>query len=398
MVPTFPKLSETFVRSHVDDLLARGNEVTIIAGAPGASQLPSAHQPTSSPKIVYRPPKTTLAVAHSLVGGALRSPRSALGAALDSEIGVRQRGGHILDAASFRRAGNQNVYHCHFGPTGDRTVRTLRHLRWSTPVVTTFHGFDLTQHIEAHGRDTYRHLFERGALFLPVSRFFATRLLELGADAARVRVQHMGIHPDNFPARSSWRHRPHDPFRVIMVGRMVEKKGMSHGLHALAELRQSDIDVRCTIIGEGPLRARLEALAVELDLARQVTFTGPLSNEAVREHLYRHDVLIAPSVTAVSGDMEGIPVVIMEAMAAQLPVVSTTHSGIPELVLDGRSGLLAPEGDAHALAEHLGTLARDPDLARRFGHEGRLHVEAEFNLHRLGDTLMRLYAEMATDR
>jgi colanic acid/amylovoran biosynthesis glycosyltransferase len=190
--------------------------------------------------------------------------------------------------------------------------------------------------------------------------------------------------------------------RFIGVGRMVEKKGFDDALGALARMRaEADAPAATlTLIGDGPLRTSLEAQAAQLGLGDKVRFTGLLPHARVAEELARAHVFVLPSRTSKSGDMEGIPVALMEAMAQGMPVLATRHSGTPELVEHDVSGLLCEEGDRAALAANMGAIARAPERWTAMGAAGAAKVRAEFDLEvwndRLLERLVRLHAEPVT--
>ena len=184
---------------------------------------------------------------------------------------------------------------------------------------------------------------------------------------------------------------PDEPTRIVVVGRLVEKKGVSHAIEAVARLRDSGRAVRLSIVGDGPLRLELESMVEALRVGDRVQFLGSKTREEVAEILAAAHLLLAPSVTAADGDQEGIPNTLKEAMAAGLPVVSTLHSGIPELVEDGRSGFLVPERDSEALADRVGWLVDRPDSWPDMGRAGRSRVEAEYDIAKLSMRLVELY-------
>ena len=190
-----------------------------------------------------------------------------------------------------------------------------------------------------------------------------------------------------------------EPLRIISVGRCISKKGFQIGIQGLAKARsrRSDIKMLYTIIGDGPEIDTLRALVTEHELGDCVHLLGSQSHPRVAEELARSDVMMAPSITGPDGDMEGIPTVAMEAMASGLPVISTRHSGIPEAVVHGYTGLLAPESDPDCLADHILTLSDNPDLGNRLGTQGRLHVRSNFNIVRQNEKIEGLYRQIAFD-
>jgi colanic acid/amylovoran biosynthesis glycosyltransferase len=267
------------------------------------------------------------------------------------------------------------------------------------PIVTTFHGYDLSAAITSGRSGRYAQLFRHGILSLPISEYWAERLRGLGCPADRIVVHHMGIDPERlaFRARSA---SDNGPVRLISVGRLIEKKGHRFTIQALAALRQRNPGLAFTldIVGEGPEAADLKAEVARLGVADRVTFHGGLPHDRTLALLDAASIFVLPSVTAASGDMEGIPVSIMEAMAQGLVVVSTFHSGIAELVEDGKSGVLVPERDVPALADAIERILQHPDAWPEYARAGRRKVEAEFDRGKLNAALLEHYRSVATTR
>ena len=170
------------------------------------------------------------------------------------------------------------------------------------------------------------------------------------------------------------------PFDILYVGALEPKKGVNHLLDALVIAGERLGDWRCTLIGHGPDAERLRARAVELGLGERVVFEGAQPFERVAEAYRTASVCVAPSVIGPSGRQEGIPNVMIEALAYQRPAITTNISGIPELIRDGDTGLLVPPGDAAALAAALLKVRDDPAAALAMARRGRAHVEAAFDL------------------
>jgi len=267
----------------------------------------------------------------------------------------------------------------------------------NAPVVSTFHGYDVTEYVTSHGTSCYARLLERGDLFLPVSSYFRERLIELGAPPERTFVHHMGVDVSRFDVRSE-RTAVEGPLRILTIGRMMEKKGIEYALRAVAAALREGVSLIYAIIGDCPHRPELEMISAQLDIANTVRFVGRTDRDGVIRHLSENDALLAPSVTARNGGMEGIPVVIMEAMATGLAVVSSRHSGIPEIVIHGETGLLADERDYVTLGAPLVALDRNPAERERLGDNGRRLVEAEFELEKLNDTIVAHYGDVLSGR
>jgi colanic acid/amylovoran biosynthesis glycosyltransferase len=148
------------------------------------------------------------------------------------------------------------------------------------------------------------------------------------------------------------------------------------------------------IVGDGPLRGEIEDLINELELKGHVRMYGWMKQEEIIELLKQSHVFLAPSVTSKEGDQEGIPVALMEAIAQGLPVLSTDHSGIPELVQDGTSGFLVPERDVEALANKLEYLVEHPEIWPELGKAGRDHVKKYYDIHKLNDRLVEIFQSL----
>ena len=183
---------------------------------------------------------------------------------------------------------------------------------------------------------------------------------------------------------------------LLSVGRLVGKKGYVDLLEALALLAASAVPFHCDIYGEGPLRASLVILRDELGLSDRVTFCGAADREEIRAALARADVFVLTPVTTSDGDRDGIPNVLVEAMACGLPVVTTSAGGITELVRDDESGLVAPPRDIEAIAGSLRAAIESDALRRRLGETARRSVERDFDLNAAARTLETLFRATAT--
>lgn len=200
---------------------------------------------------------------------------------------------------------------------------------------------------------------------------------------AKMHIVHCGVQPDrygreNLPAGKT----------LIFVGRLAAEKGVPVLLDAMAKLHAADPEVRLILVGDGSERPAIEARIADLGLTEAVNITGYLSQGDVAKQLSQADIFTLPSFA------EGVPVVLMEAMATGLPVVTTRIAGIAELVEDGVGGFLAPPGNPDELAAHLETLLKDPEQRTRMGHAGRAQVVDSFDINqeaRRLETLLESY-------
>ncbi len=401
-VSYFPALSITFILDQIVGLIDRGHDVYIFADRDGGDE--KVHRSVSEYDLLNRtcyfgvPAKRwarAIASSRLLASAAFRPARLARTILARDRGPLSARMRLLFASSALGMCRRFDVVHCHFGPNGALAI-SLRDMGFlQGPVVTTFHGYDVTRHVRRFGSRVYRRLFERGDLFLPISDHWRRRLIELGCPPGRIRVHHMGVDRHRFEVRPV-RAQDGRATRLITIARLVEKKGVSYAIRAVRRLIDRGIDVEYDVVGDGPLGADLRALVDSLDLGQVVRMLGWQAEDEVRVLLERADILVAPSVTAADGDQEGIPMVLMEAAAMGMPVVSTHHSGIGELVEDGVSGYLLPERDAPALADRLEELIEQPKLWGQFGRAGRRIIEERFDIERLNDDLEAIFARLAT--
>jgi colanic acid/amylovoran biosynthesis glycosyltransferase len=403
-VPRFPGPSETFIQAQAEGLMERGARVEISALAAGDANVLGALllKWPDRLKVRFAPVPKTLGARIAAAPAALVKPHG-FGALDVSRFGDDAASLRLLIAAARWPDGKpqRRVWLAHYGRWG-RFACALRELGLiEGPIATVFHGKDMSAYLKKRRRGAYGMLFRRGDLFLPISDFWREKLLTLGAPADRTLVHRMGVDVSRF-AEAPRSLPVGEPVRFIGVGRMVEKKGFGDALAAFATFRARSgaPGATLTLIGDGELRRALEAQAARLALGDSVRFTGLLPHARVAEELGRAHVFVLPSRTSRSGDMEGIPVALMEAMAQGLPVLATRHSGTPELVEHGVSGLLCDEGDRAALAANMAAIARAPERWTEMGAAGAAKVRKEFDLKQWNDILLQrlslLYADGMT--
>lgn len=413
VVTSFPSLSQTFVLGQITGLIDRGHEVDIYAAASEPELGVTEHAVVSEYGLIgrtrYQPARAVdasrvwrlAAAVYVLARYWWRDPANAWRVVKGPprRFGYASRLELLSAGAPFAGRGRYDAVLCHFGPNGRRMAQLRRAGLVRGKIATVFHGYDMSRYLITAGPRAYERLFHEGDLFLPVSDFWRSRLIELGCPSDKIAVHHMGIALSKFPVPRRHVARGDDTLRLLTVARLVEKKGVEYAIRAVAALR-GDIGRRIEyhILGDGPLRSELEQLVRELGVDDSVRLTGESDQAGVGAEMGRADIFVAPSVVAEDGDMEGVPVSIMEAMARGLPVVSTLHSGIPELVRDKVSGYLVPERDTHSLARALARLAEDPRLRHRMGMAGRGIVERGYDLEALNDRLVELLANMGSSR
>jgi len=298
-------------------------------------------------------------------------------------------------ARQFRRHAVR-LLHAHYGPMGWELLRVAE--ATGLPLVTTFYGYDMSM-LPAQGDWTERYgtLFTLGDLFLVEGPHMRTALIRLGCPPGKVRIQRIGINLALIPFRPRG-PAVGRPVRLLFCGRFTEKKGLLDALEAVAAVRARYPQVELRVIGDGEGRPRVEQLIVSRGLRDCVRLLGLQPYEVVRRELAAADILLAPSRTASDGDSEGgAPTILLEAQAAGLPVVATTHADIPYVVVAGKSGLLAPEGDPAALAECLKSLLETPERWTEMGRAGRRHMEQEHDVRTTAAGLEETYFGLMTE-
>jgi colanic acid/amylovoran biosynthesis glycosyltransferase len=219
------------------------------------------------------------------------------------------------------------------------------------------------------------------------------RLIKLGCKDRKISVHRLGVHMSEFRSCLG-EPKAHDKIQLLTISRLVEKKGVQYGIQSVARVLKKFPNIEYRIAGGGHLRNTLQMLIEDLKLSGNVKLLGWQRQDQIMGLLQEADILVAPSVTSQSGDCEGTPVAIIEALAAGLPVLSTLHSGIPEVVQDGESGFLVPERDVDALAEKLEHLIEHSDLWPEMGRKGQKYVEEHYDIDKQNDRLVEIYRQL----
>jgi glycosyltransferase involved in cell wall biosynthesis len=290
----------------------------------------------------------------------------------------------VTHAARLMQADGIDHVHCHFA-NHPAAAGFVIHRLTGIPYSFTAHGSDL--HVDRH---MLCEKVAEAAFVVPISRYNRDLMIEECGERLREKlvVIHCGVDTEVFrPVERT----DEGPFAIVSVGTLHEVKGQRYLVEACRLLSEDGIDIVCKLVGDGPDRKALGRQIVAAGLQGRVTLLGRRDRDAVSALLRTAHVLAAPSVLTKRGKREGIPIVLMEAMASGLPVVASRISGIPELVDDGVSGLLVAPGDANSLAGALARLYADASLRERLAKAGRAKVEAEFDLRKNADELVRQF-------
>jgi glycosyltransferase involved in cell wall biosynthesis len=290
------------------------------------------------------------------------------------------------------------LIHAHFGPDGLWAVPFARTLK--IPLVVTFHGQDVTTRFykyrfnehglffELYKRRIHR-AFKHASRCIAISKFIQQEAIKKGCPEDKICVHYIGVDTEKFKPDLRVKRQP----IVLFVGRLVEKKGCEYIIKAIAEVQKIVPDVELIIIGDGTLRHSLEQQAQ--GCLNRFKFLGAQPPNIVQEWMHRSSVFCVPSITADSGDAEGLGIVFLEAQATGTPVVSSMSGGIPEAVLHNRTGFLAAEKNYQMLANYIVQLLKEPNLWKQFSTAARQHVTTSFDLQKQTSLLENLYFDVA---
>ena len=293
-----------------------------------------------------------------------------------------------------------DLVHAHFGPSGYDFL-VLKKI-FKIPLITTFYGSDLSSFPVRNPEWVvrYKKLFEEGEFFLVEGNHMKKSLIQLGCQENKIIVQHLGVNLDRikFMPREIGGDKV---IKVLISASFREKKGVSYALEAFGIVKQShpELKLELTVIGdsrgtqeEEEEKEKIFNILEKYDLKDCVNIRGNQPYSIFLEELYRHHIFMHPSVHASDGDTEGgAPVSIIEASASGMPVLSTTHCDIPEVIIDGKSGYLLPERDVKKLAEKLEFLVLNLSLWKEMGKAGREHTEKNYDIKKQVQCLEKIY-------
>lgn len=392
-VKHFPRLSETFILNQITGLIDRGHDVKIFALKNPKD--PKIHEDIITygllgkvsyfyPENIFRRIFKALLIMFKYF---FKNPLIMLKSINIFKYGSNAASLKLLFFVEALLKEDFDILHCQFGPLGILGAY-LKDVGINVKLVTSFRGYDITSILNRRGDHFYDFLFRKCDLFLPVNAFFKKKLVGLGCDERKISVHYSGINTGKFQFQEKY---PNETIVLLTTGRLVEKKGHQYVILAIDQVVKKYENIKYIIAGDGALRNKLEKIVNDLNLDRYVFFVGAVSGEETKKLYENAHIFILHSITATNGDMEGTPVVLMEAQACGLPVISTYHSGVPEVVIDGKSGFLVPEKDIQALVEKIEYLISKPDKWREMGKEGRKHIEENYNISKLNDELEKKY-------
>jgi len=392
----FEALTHTFITREVEKVRQAGNDVELLALRQIASEKKTRHPECDVSGCKYVYPVGLGAVLGSTIRCLFKSPGrffTALKKATsdpNDSIRIKMKLGYQLMVATtlstWVEERSFDHIHAHFAspPT---TFAMYLHFLTGVPFSFTGHAADIFRDTSAM---TPKIANATGVVC--ISEYNRNYFKTLVPDLDQTEIVHCSINLENFSRRE--KNQAQSPLAILAVGRCVPKKGFADLLSAFETLDQNGLDWRGTIAGDGPLLDELKAYAEELGITERLEFLGSVPQKRIMELIETSDVFVLPSVPVSDGDIDGIPVSLMEAMAMGCPVVSTYVSGIPELITDEKSGLLVQPNDPKALAVAIERLAKDPELYTHVAEGGRREVEENFNLALVGEQLTGFFTKI----
>ncbi len=391
LVGRFPTISKTFILDQIIGLIERGHEVDIFSGSRGKD--PKVHPDVRKYDLLskthyrYSPPKAI----ERIIDYSWKNPF-----ALVKSLNIFKYGKNALSlrlffaALPFLRGGSYDIIHCHFGSKGILGV-LLRELGViEGKVITSFHGYDVNTYPLKHGKEVYKLLFQKVDLCTINTDFTGNKVKALGCPEDKIVKLPVGLDIAKFPFIER-EYNSVDTVKVLTVGRLVEKKGLEYSIKAVAKVLKRNPNLQYQIVGDGVLRNQLHKLVRRLGIEDKVKLLGWMNQDEVRGLYAKAHIFVLSSATDRNGDQEGQGLVLQEAQAMGLPVISTLHNGIPEGVLDGQSGFLVGERDVDALAFKLQYLIEHPEIWPEMGRAGRQFVEKHYDIKKLNDQLVEIY-------
>ena len=385
----FPSFGQTFCYREVAELVRQGADVPVFSIRRPTGEPTQDWDPAIVARVTYLPEEAELVKEVTRAARAGELPKAA---AQTLKEWARQSDFLRLYQAAYvglrlRNAGIEHV-HAHFAGMAARTAYWIGQF------------FGISYSVTAHANDIFAprafvvslaKIFDAARAIVTVSDFSVAQLqAAFPQNAAKVSRVYNGVDLERFQCATF----ETEPPLIVAVGRLIQKKGFTDLIGACGLLKARDVAFHCEIIGEGPLHDSLAAQIATAKLESHVALVGPRDQTHIADRLARANVFALPCTTEADGGMDNLPTVIMEAMAAGLPVVSTPIAGVPEMVHAGVTGELVPPNDPAPLADALEKILREPTLARELGARGRALAAEKFAI----EANVRALADILTQR
>ena len=401
----FPSLTETFVAEEIRNLQGLGVTVHLFSLLPPKTRLVHPVSAALLPQIRYAPaiyaPSLWWAQLHFLFRvpgryfralGDLLSQPAPLASFVLKRVVMFLKGVWVAEHLEGSAA---QLVHTHFAWLSAAACMVIGRLL-DLPFTVTAHAFD----IYSPKSDLLSLTTRTADRVVTISGYNKRAILDrnVGLDAQRVQVIRCGIDVDHFQPGITRKRGADGVFRITAVGSLVEKKGHEYLIRACGKAKAQGLGLECVIVGDGELQPRLQSLIQNLDLDGTVVLAGGQAQTWVRDRLDLSDLFVLACVVEETGERDGIPVAMMEALAMEVPVISTPVGGIPELIRHEETGLLVPQRDPDALAAAIARLARDEPLRQKLAKNGRVLVESEYDIRKNAGQVAGLFQQVIEER
>ncbi len=389
VVDLFPKLSETFILNEVVELTNRGHSVQILALRNPQEKLTNEdvlkNNLLNKTSYLELPNslklKLTYAFSKVFYNNILNSIRNNKGKTTYKDL--------IKLSYFSTRYSNVDIVHAHFAAQAAITGMQIAKII-NKPFTFTAHAYEIFKE-KNYSRNRLIMLVENASKVITPSKFNKDYIVrETNCSEDKIEIVRATICPEKFKIKEPITSEE-DKIKIIAIGRLVEKKGFEYLIKAMKLIVQRNPNAFLNIIGEGELENDLRKQSYNLGLAKSVNFLGALSNEKCIDELSSSDIAVLPCVKARDGDLDVCPLTLQEAMAMEIPVISTTVGSVPELIEDGIEGILVPERDENALADAIIKLIDNPTLRRKLGQNGRMKIIKEFNIKTQVNRLVEIW-------
>lgn len=394
LMNSFPKVSETFLMNQVEALLLKGHNITIFAAQ--NTDEPLTHNKISEYDMLNlctytNPPSNYKEAFRRTLSSTMRHPTFL--PEISKAIKSSRPGPRLANIDTFLRHGkfDFDVYHAHFGPIGEDWSFLYHSSKQlidnDAPFIVSYYGYDASKVI--HNNElTYDNVFDYSTYVTVLSEDMESNLVKAGCNQSKIKYNPLGIDTDFFAFRP--REEPQGPTNLLIVSRLVEKKGVIYAIEAFDKL-VDNVDISLTIVGDGPQRENISQRIRELELTDQINLVGTKPLAEVKKLLYDSHIFIMPCITDSEGSTSPTPTILLQAQSTGIPIVSTYHAGIPRIVDEGNSAILVPEQDANSLSDAILSIVNQPETWKNMGQAGRRYVEEEYSISALGDRLTNLY-------
>lgn len=395
VVGSFPNLSETFIINQIIGLIKAGHAVDIYARYdPNYDKIHPLVKSMNLTKCVtyWGPPNNKIVRTLRFIQYFFKNKRHLKLMLKTLNIFKYKRSAYNLSMFFFSVVffdKKYDVAHCHFGHYGALGT-FLKDNNLCKILVTSFHGLDFTTIPKLYGSKFYNHLFKVGDVFLANTNFTKNKIINLGCPSNNISILPVGVDINLFKYKPR-RIYTNSAVKILMVGRFVEKKGHIFLINAIINLINLGFSMETTFAGDGPLFLNMNKYINEHGFSEYFIFLGGVTQDRIINLYENCHIFILPSITASNGDMEGQGLVLQEAQACGIPVISTIHNGIPEGLLNNVSGYLVEEKSSQQLEQTLLKLIYRSDSWPEMGRKGANFVSGKYDINKLNKKLISIY-------